>query len=86
MGYDVRHEISVVCARSVGAAIIADAKEHGTQMIFMGLRDRRRRGTHLLLSATLRHVLHNAPCPVQIGYLPAGLSEYPAREDVAELM
>jgi hypothetical protein len=55
-------------------------------MIFVGLRDRRRRGTHLLLSATLRHVLHNALCPVQIGYLPAGLSDYPAREDVAELM
>ena len=85
-GYGVRHEITVVCARSVGAAIIADVKEHGAQMIFVGLRDRRRRGTHLLLSATLRHVLQNAPCPVQIGYLPAGLSEYPAREDVAELM
>ena len=86
MGYDVRHEISVVCARSVGAAIIADAEEHGAQMIFVGLRDRQRRGTHLLLSATLRHVLQNALCPVQIGYLPVGLSDYPAREDVAELM
>jgi nucleotide-binding universal stress UspA family protein len=84
--YGVRHEMSVVCARSVGVAIIADAEEHGAQMNFVGLRDRHRRGTHLLLSATLRHVLHNAPCPVQIGYLPAGLSEYPAREDVAELM
>ena len=73
--YRVRSEFAVVYARSVGAAIIAEAQETNAEAIFVGLRERRRPGTELLLSGTIRHVLQHAPCPVQIGYLPADLPE-----------
>lgn len=74
--YDIAGSIEVDRARSVGEAIIADAQESNARIIFIGLRDRNRPGTSLMLSGTLRHVLQNAPCPVQIGYLPAGLPEH----------
>ena len=71
--YGVQSEFAVVYARSVGTAIIAEAQETNAQAIFVGLRERRRPGTSLLLSGTVRHVLQHARCPVQIGYLPADL-------------
>ena len=70
-------------AREVGEAIVADAAENGARAIFIGLRDNNRLGTSLLISGTLRHVLQNAPCPVNIGYLPAGLPERRALDDMA---
>ncbi len=75
-GYGVRFqsEIDVTRSGSVGEAIIADARESGAQVIFIGLRDRNRRGTNLVLSATLRHILQHTQCPVQIGYLPTRTS------------
>lgn len=73
--YGVHCRLEVNRARSVGEAIIANAQENGARSIFIGLRDRSRPGTNLMLSGTLRHVLQHAPCPVQIGYLPAGLPE-----------
>lgn len=79
--YGVRSEFAIVYARSVGAAIIAEAQETNAQAIFVGLRERRRPGTSLLLSGTVRHVLQHAPCPVQIGYLPADLPEQFALAD-----
>jgi nucleotide-binding universal stress UspA family protein len=79
--YGVQGLIEVTRARSVGEAIVADAEESNARTIFIGLRDRNRPGTSLMLSGTLRHVLQNAPCPVQIGYLPAGLPEQFALED-----
>lgn len=81
--YGVPCIMEVDQARSVGEAIVADAEESGARMIFMGLRDSNRMGTSLLISGTLRHVLQNAPCPVQIGYLPAGLPEELALADDA---
>lgn len=78
--YDVPCHIEAHQARSVGEAITSSAQEHQAQAIFIGLRDRNRRGTSILLSGTLRHVLQNAPCPVQIGYLPAGLPDDIARD------
>jgi len=74
--YGVPAVLEVDRARSVGEAIIGDAAESGARTIFIGLRDSNRPGTSLLISGTLRHVLQNATCPVQIGYLPAGLPEY----------
>ncbi len=82
--YGVPHVVEVVCARAVGAAIIAEAEEHRAHSIFIGLRDEKRRGTALLISATVRHVLQHAPCPVQIGYLPAGLPGYLSLDDNPE--
>ena len=82
--YGVQHAVEVVCARAVGAAIIAEAEEHAAHSIFIGLRDEKRRGTALLISATVRHVLQHAPCPVQIGYLPAGLPEHLTLADNGE--
>jgi nucleotide-binding universal stress UspA family protein len=79
--YGVQGAIEVDRARSVGEAIVADALESNARTIFIGLRDRNRPGTSLMLSGTLRHVLQNAPCPVQIGYLPAGLPEHLALDD-----
>lgn len=73
--YGVHCRLEVNRARSVGEAIVANAQEEGARSIFIGLRDRSRPGTNLMLSGTLRHVLQHAPCPVQIGYLPAGLPE-----------
>ena len=74
--YGVHCHLEVDRARSVGDAIIAEAHDCHARSIFIGLRDRHRPGTSLMLSATLRHVLQHAPCPVQIGYLPAGLPEH----------
>jgi nucleotide-binding universal stress UspA family protein len=79
--YNVPCHIGVDRARAVGEAIIANAEECKARAIFIGLRDRHRPGTSLLLSGTLRHVLQHAPCPVQIGYLPAGLPEHLALPD-----
>jgi len=73
--YGVSCLMEVDRARSVGEAIVADAADSGARVIFMGLRDSNRLGTSLFISGTLRHVLQNASCPVQIGYLPAGLPE-----------
>src|SRR5919197_53365 len=81
--YDVPCHTGVDRARSVGEAIIANAEECKARTIFIGLRDRRRPGTSLLLSGTVRHVMQHAPCPVQIGYLPADLPEHLALGDVA---
>jgi nucleotide-binding universal stress UspA family protein len=69
-GLKYQSEIDVTRSGSVGEAIIADAQESSAKAIFIGLRDRNRRGTNLVLSATLRHILQHAQCPVQIGYLP----------------
>ncbi len=73
--YGVSCLMEVDRARSVGEAIVADAADSGARVIFMGLRDSNRLGASLFISGTLRHVLQNASCPVQIGYLPAGLPE-----------
>ena len=79
--YNVPCDIAVDRARSVGEAIVANAEECKARAIFIGLRHRNRPGTSLLLSGTVRHVLQHAPCPVQIGYLPAGLPEQLALSD-----
>lgn len=78
--YDVPCHFETHQARSVGEAITSAAREHNAHTIFLGLRDRNRAGTSILISGTVRHVLQNAPCPVQIGYLPAGLPDDFARE------
>jgi nucleotide-binding universal stress UspA family protein len=82
MRYNVECTIEVDRSRSVGESIIAEAAECDARTIFIGLRDRNRPRTSLVLSATLRHVLQHAPCPVQIGYLPAGLPEHLADDEI----
>ena len=82
--YGVPCVMEVDRARSIGEAIVADAAESAAHMIFIGLRDSKRLGTSLFISGTLRHVLQNAPCPVQIGYLPAGLPEHFALDSGSE--
>jgi len=82
----IAHRYAVPChleahqAGAVGPAIIEAAVEYRAQTIFIGLRDRARPGAALLLSATVRHILQHAPCPVQIGYLPARLPDEGARD------
>jgi nucleotide-binding universal stress UspA family protein len=80
-GYSVRFqsEIDVTRSGSVGEAVIADAGECRARTIFIGLRDRHRPGTNLVLSGTVRYILQHAQCPVQIGYLPSHLSENASR-------
>lgn len=79
--YGVGYEPVLATSHSVGEAITAEAAESQARVIFIGLRDRRRAGIARFLSATLRHVLQRAPCPVQIGYLPAGLPDSMALPD-----
>ncbi len=81
--YGVPCVMEIDRARDVGEAIVADAAENGARTIFIGLRDSNRLGTSLLISGTLRHVLQNAPCPVQIGYLPTGLPEQRVLDEMA---
>jgi nucleotide-binding universal stress UspA family protein len=71
--HGVQCEFTVVESRSVGTAIIAEASERPAHMIFLGLRERRRPGTTLLLSGTVRYVLRHTPCQIQIGYVPAAV-------------
>jgi nucleotide-binding universal stress UspA family protein len=78
--YGVTCEMEIVQAPEVGDAIVSDACEHQVRAIFIGLRDRDRPGVRLFLSATVRRVLRNAPCPVYIGYLPANLPDEAARD------
>src|SRR5262249_43712161 len=59
--YNVPWELVVEHAHDAGEAIVAEAIETRAQQIFVGLQDRRRPGTSLLLSRTLRHVLRYAP-------------------------
>ena len=72
--------LDAVRATAVGPAIIAAAQEHQARVIFLGLRDRDRSAASVLLSGTVRQVLQNAPCPVQIGYLPGRLPDDFARD------
>lgn len=77
--YGVPCHLDVVHGRSVADAIVSEAEEHGAYAIFIGLRDRHRARARFLLSGTVRQVLRNAPCPVQIGYLPAALPDEAGR-------
>jgi nucleotide-binding universal stress UspA family protein len=81
--YKVAYEPVLSTAHDVGEAVIAEAQESKARAIYIGLRDRRRPGTSLFLSRTLRYILQHAPCPVQIGYLPAGLPDAMAFSDEA---
>jgi nucleotide-binding universal stress UspA family protein len=81
--YGVHHEPVLSTSHSVGEAVVAEAQESDARAIFVGLRDRRRPGTSLFLSRTLRHILQHAPCPVQIGYLPADLPDTMAIDELA---
>ncbi len=78
--YGVPCYLEVVQARSVGDAVVSDARQHKARAIFIGLRDQDRPAARILLSATVRQVLKNAPCPVHIGYLPAALPDDYARD------
>jgi len=78
--YGVPCHLDVVQARSVGDAIVSEARDHGAHTIFIGLRDRDRPRARVLVSGTVRQVLRNASCPVQIGYLPAALPDEAGRE------
>ena len=80
--YGVQAHVEAVLARSVADAIVDDARAHRAHTIFIGLRDRHRPHGRLLWSATVRQVLRNAPCPVQIGYLPANVSADVARDPI----
>jgi len=82
--YGMPCHLDVVQARSVGEAIVCEARDHGAHTIFIGLRDRDRPHARILLSGTVRQVLRNAPCPVQIGYLPAALPDEAGREAAGE--
>jgi nucleotide-binding universal stress UspA family protein len=81
--YGVRCVFIVEYARSVAETVVAEAVESHAQVVFVGLRERRRPRISLMLSSTIRHILQHAPCPVQMCYLPAGLPEFFALDESA---
>jgi APA family basic amino acid/polyamine antiporter len=64
----------VVRARSIGAAVIAQALERGADLIVMGSSPRWRRQSRLF-GPTVEYVLRKAPCEVMVIAYPQGVLE-----------
>lgn len=63
-----------VSARSIGHAIVEDAREHGADLIVLGSSPRWRRQSRFF-SPTVDHVLRHAPCEVLVVAFPEGVFE-----------
>src|SRR5215831_13743522 len=63
-------ETAILRGRSVGEALVEDARRTGASAIAVRLRSRETVGAHVLLSLTMRRLLRGAPCPVIIVHLP----------------
>jgi basic amino acid/polyamine antiporter, APA family len=71
---DVEVETAVVRARSIGYAIVAEAKARDVDLIVLGSSPRWRRQSRFF-SPTVDHVLRNAPCEVLVVAFPDGVFE-----------
>jgi len=63
-----------IAARSIGHAIVDEAREHGADLIVLGSSPRWRRQSRFF-SPTVDHVLRNAPCEVLVVAFPEGTFE-----------
>jgi len=63
-----------VVARSIGHAIVDEAREHGADLIVLGSSPRWRRQSRFF-SPTVDHVLRHAPCEVLVVAFPEGTFE-----------
>ena len=71
-GVDVNTHIIV--GRSIGQAIVEEAREHGADLIVLGSSPRWRRQSRFF-SPTVDHILRNAPCEVLVVAFPEGVFE-----------
>ena len=78
-GVDV--QVETVRARSIGDAIVDEARRRGNDLIVVGSAPRWRRQSRFF-SPTVEYVLRKAPCEVLVVAFPEGVME----EDGAELM
>jgi basic amino acid/polyamine antiporter, APA family len=65
-------EGKIIRARSIGEAIVEDAKREGVDLIVVGSSPRWRRQSRFF-SPTVDHVLRNAPCEVMVIAYPQGV-------------
>ena len=72
--HGVTVEGKIVRARSIGEAIVEDAKHEGVDLIVMGSSSRWRRQSRFF-SPTVDYVLRNAPCEVMVIAYPQGVLE-----------
>ncbi len=72
--HDVELERQTVRARSIGHAIVAEARDWGADLIVMGSAPRWRRQSRFF-SPTVDHVLRQAPCEVMVIAYPQGILE-----------
>ncbi len=70
----VEVETRIVRARSIGHAIVAEAREGSADLIVLGSSPRWRRQSRFF-SPTVDHVLRNAPCEVLVVAFPEGVFE-----------
>ncbi|HEU6445130.1 MAG TPA: universal stress protein [Gaiellaceae bacterium] len=80
--HGVTVEAEVVRARSIGEAIVEEAKTHGVDLIVMGSAPRWRRQSRFF-SPTVDHVLRHAPSEVMVIAYPQGLLEAEESEALA---
>ncbi len=71
---DVEVETAVVRARSIGYAIVDEARARDVDLIVLGSSPRWRRQSRFF-SPTVDHVLRNAPCEVLVVAFPEGVFE-----------
>ncbi len=72
--HGVRVEIETVRARSIGEAIVDEAKRRGADLIVLGSAPRWRRQSRFF-SPTVEYVLRKAPCEVLVVAFPEGVME-----------
>jgi basic amino acid/polyamine antiporter, APA family len=72
--HGVTVEGKIVRARSIGEAIVEEAKREGVDLIVMGSSPRWRRQSRFF-SPTVDYVLRNAPCEVMVIAYPQGVLE-----------
>ena len=72
--HDVPVETGVVRARSIGHAIVEEARSRGADLVVLGSSPRWRRQSRFF-SPTVDFVLRNAPCEVLVVAFPDGVFE-----------
>jgi CIC family chloride channel protein len=72
--HDVRVETGVVRARSIGHAIVEEARSRDADLVVLGSSPRWRRQSRFF-SPTVDFVLRNAPCEVLVVAFPEGVFE-----------